>query len=51
MPEPRALSAEETLEIVKEAERLAADEQDVSLYERATSVSAVDRRTSRRRSV
>lgn len=37
MPELRALSSEETLKIVKEAERLAADEQDVSLYERATS--------------
>jgi hypothetical protein len=37
MPELRALSVEAALEVVKEAEKLAAEEQDISFYEKATS--------------
>src|SRR5258708_3293673 len=35
-PELRALAPERALEVVKEAKKLAAEEQDVSLYEKAT---------------
>jgi hypothetical protein len=41
MPELRALSVEEALEVVKEAEKLAAEAQDISFYEKATSAQYV----------
>ncbi|MEK7995520.1 MAG: hypothetical protein AAB403_17100 [Planctomycetota bacterium] len=37
IPELQGLSSDQALEVVNEAERLAADEQDVSFYEKATS--------------
>lgn len=37
IPELRGLSPDQALEVVNEAEKLAADEQDVSFYEKATS--------------
>ena len=37
IPELQGLSSDQALEVVNEAERLAADEQDASFYEKATS--------------
>ncbi len=37
IPELQGLSSDQALKVVNEAERLAADEQDVSFYEKATS--------------
>ena len=37
MPELSGLSSQDALQVVKEAETLAAEEQDVSFYEKATS--------------
>jgi hypothetical protein len=41
IPELRTLAPEDALEIVKEAKKMAADEQDVSLYEKSTRLSNV----------